>query len=289
MASRHVSRISVLQALFSADVYDDLSLKAVEQMYERNTLSLPRADENEPFTRELIKGVVAKRNEIDAVIQKAAPQWPIQNIAPVDRNVLRIGLYELLFSKNEEVPPKVALNEAIELAKTFGGSSSGRFINGVLGAVYRDIGSPRKDEAIKEKDAREFLAGVVVVASDAQTAYVALVRDPFNRWTLPKTRYEEGELSDAAALRAAAEELGLTLLTLKAPLREHEYTAHEPDKGTMIRRVGYFLALSDKLPLKPQKGQEITEAKWFSVDELDGLELYDDLRPIIQSGIVAAV
>ena len=288
MASRHVSRISVLQALFTADMYNDLSLGTVQKILTKNTTSIPKTDEDAPFTESLLKGIIGKREEIDAVIEKAAPQWPIEKIASVDRNVLRIGLYELLFGKRDAVPPKVALNEAIELAKTFGGDSSGRFVNGVLGAVYRDIGSPQKEEATKEKDHREYLAGVVVCAKENDTLYVALVRDPFEVWTLPKTKYEHGELSDAAALRAAQEELGLKKLTLKAPLREHEYEAHEPGVGKVKRRVGYFLALSEKTPLTVGKGEEVQEARWFSIEELQTLELYEDLRATIQSGIVAA-
>jgi len=85
-------------------------------------------------------------SQIDQIIEKSAPEWPLDQIAIVDRNVLRIGLFELLFGNREEVPPKVAINEAIELAKTFGGESSGRFVNGVLGTVYREIGEPQKEE-----------------------------------------------------------------------------------------------------------------------------------------------
>ena len=85
--------------------------------------------------------------ELNKIIEKAAPQWPIEQIAVVDRNVLRLGLYELLFGNRDEVPPKVAINEAIELAKSFGGESSGKFVNGVLGTVYREIGEPGKDDA----------------------------------------------------------------------------------------------------------------------------------------------
>ena len=84
--------------------------------------------------------------KLDKIIEKSAPEWPLDQITIVDRNVLRIGLYELLFADRKEVPPKVAINEAIELAKSFGGESSSKFINGVLGTVYREIGEPGKDE-----------------------------------------------------------------------------------------------------------------------------------------------
>jgi N utilization substance protein B len=98
---------------------------------------------------------VARLPEIDKIIEKVAPQWPIDQIAMVDRAVLRLGIYELLFGNREEVPPKVAINEAIELAKTFGGDTSGKFVNGVLGTIYREIGEPGKDDAPSKKSDKE--------------------------------------------------------------------------------------------------------------------------------------
>ena len=91
------------------------------------------------FVLDLASGVQKHIRDIDKIIEKAAPEWPISQIPLVDRNVLRIGLYELLFSNKEEVPPKVAINEAIELAKTFSGQTSGKFVNGVLGTVFKQL------------------------------------------------------------------------------------------------------------------------------------------------------
>jgi N utilization substance protein B len=107
---------------------------------------------DDDFIKTLATGVASKRKELDKIIEKAAPDWPLDKIANVDRNVLRIGLYELLFSDRSQVPAKVAINEAIELAKTYGGGTSGKFINGVLGAVYKELGEPGKDEESKRKN-----------------------------------------------------------------------------------------------------------------------------------------
>ena len=92
-----------------------------------------------------------KRDKIDTIIAKAAPEWPIGQIAMVDRNILRLGLYELIFGDYDAVPPKVAINEAIELAKSFGGEASGRFVNGVLGTVYREMGEPGKEHPPRQE------------------------------------------------------------------------------------------------------------------------------------------
>ena len=124
-------------------------------------------------------------------------------IAPVDRNVLRLGLYELLFADRDKVPAKVAINEAIELAKSFGGENSGRFVNGVLGAVYKELGEPGKDEVSKKKKQvpyeempHERLVGAVVYRAARRRVYLALVHDIFGHWTLSK-----GKIGDPGGRR----------------------------------------------------------------------------------------
>lgn len=127
-------------------------MEELPEITERNIKEFASGLEETDFIHQLIDGAIKHINEIDKIIEKAAPQWPLSQVAVVDRNVLRLGLYELLFGKREEVPPKVAINEAIELAKSFGGESSGKFVNGVLGTVYREIGEPGKDDAPPAKD-----------------------------------------------------------------------------------------------------------------------------------------
>ncbi len=111
----------------------------LEKTVEKNIQEFGPGLEDQSFAWQLVTGVVQHLPEIDKIIEKAAPEWPIDQINIVDRNVLRIGLYELLYEDKTAVPPKVAINEAIELAKNFGGESSGKFINGVLGTVYKEL------------------------------------------------------------------------------------------------------------------------------------------------------
>lgn len=154
MASRHLSRSVAMQSLYEWD-FKGRKDKELPEILERNIKEFAAGVEDPSFINDLVKGVIEHITELDKIIEKAAPQWPLEQIAIVDRNVLRLGLYELLFGKREEVPPKVAINEAIELAKSFGGDSSGKFVNGVLGTVYREIGEPGKDDAPPAKDKRE--------------------------------------------------------------------------------------------------------------------------------------
>lgn len=134
-----------MQSLYEWD-FSGCDNKKLKEIIERNIKEFGPGMDDVKFIWQLINGVVEKKEQIDSIISKSAPQWPIAQITIVDRNVLRLGLYELLFGSREEVPPKVAINESIELAKTFGGESSGKFINGVLGTVYREIGEPGKEE-----------------------------------------------------------------------------------------------------------------------------------------------
>ena len=138
MASRHLSRSIVMQSLYEWDFYGKKE-GSLKMIIERNIGDFGPGLEDLNFVRGLADGVIKHLKEIDKIIEKAAPEWPIAQIPIIDRNVLRIGLYELLYSNKEEVPPKVAINEAIELAKTFSGQTSGKFVNGVLGTVYKQL------------------------------------------------------------------------------------------------------------------------------------------------------
>jgi len=127
-----------MQSLYEWD-FSGRKPEALRKIVEKNIKEFGPGLDDETFVWQLITGVVERLSQIDKIIEKAAPEWPIEQITIVDRNVLRIGLYELLYENKEEVPQKVAINEAIELAKTFGGESSGKFINGVLGTVYKEV------------------------------------------------------------------------------------------------------------------------------------------------------
>ena len=153
MASRHLARSIAMQSLYEWDFYAQKNKDELQKIVERNLKEFgPGLEEiNQTFVKNLAKGVLEHLQKLDRIIEKAAPEWPINQINLTDRNVLRLGLFELLYSNKEEVPPKVAINEAIELAKNFSGESSGKFINGVLGTVYRELGlEEQESKKIKE-------------------------------------------------------------------------------------------------------------------------------------------
>ena len=292
MANRHLSRSIAMQSLFEWDFYGNTKETNLDAIIERNTKEFATGMHRDPFLENLMRGIVARRQELDNIMTKAAHEWPIGQIAPIDRNVLRIGLYELLFGDRKEVPPKVAINEAIELAKTFGGDSSGRFINGVLGTVYRELGEPGKDENTKKystldlnKLPKEELGGAVVFRKDNGKAVLALVHDVFGYWTLSKGHLEKGENIETGTLREVREELGLIKPKIIDKIGENEYIAADPETGPTRRHVTYFLIEANDTKLKLESSGGLDDARWFEIEDLAGLKIYEDIRPLLEKAI----
>jgi N utilization substance protein B len=294
MANRHLSRSIVMQTLFEGDLRN-LEARELQESLARNAAEFaPGADDNE-FIEGLLDGVVKKKKIIDEIIEKAAPEWPIDKIAAVDRNVLRIGLYELLFSDHNEVPPKVAINEAIELAKSFGGENSGRFVNGVLGAIYKEMGEPGKDQVSKRKqnddvDLEELpvdqKAGAVVYSIDNDgTIRLAMVHDVFGYWTLSKGGGDEGETPEQTVVREIKEEMSLDI-AVEAKLGENEYIANHPERGKVRKQVQYYLGRSEYTPVQlEQDSGGLDDVRWFELDEIARLTMYDDITQMITKAI----
>ena len=286
MANRHLSRSVVLQSLFEWDFRNASGGYAQESLL-RNTAEFAPAAGDSAFMTDLLKGVIERHSDLDLVIEKAAPEWPLARIAPVDRNVLRLGLYELLFADRDKVPAKVAINEAIELAKSFGGENSGRFVNGVLGAVYKELGEPGKDETSKKKKTvpyeqmpLERLGGAIVYAKQHGELYLALVHDIFGHWTLSKGRIEEDEDVEQATVREIKEEMNLDI-TIKHKVGENEYIASDPEVGKKRKQVTYFLAESSFSEITLKQTGGLDDARWFKLHDALELNFYDDVLPIV--------
>ncbi len=295
MANRHLSRSIVLQALFEWDL-NAVDKKNVIDILDRNIEEFSQNNSDRPFMEKLLNGVLGKQPELDLVIGKAAPEWPIERISPVDRNILRLGLFELLFSERSEVPAKVAINEAIELAKQFGGENSSRFVNGVLGAVYKEIGEPGKEEQSKHKKRDipfdqmkiERLSGAVVYAEENDVMYFALVHDIFGHWTLSKSKVSDSETVEQGAVRALKDEIGLPV-EIEAELGNNEYIATQPENGKVRKQVHYFLARAPYQDLVLAKKGGLDDARWFKVSEILALNFYEDILPIVTKAITMLV
>lgn len=275
------------------DGVDKKKPKDIDEALARNIAEFAPGIGDSSFINTLLKNILKKRKDIDTIIKKAAPEWPIDKISITDRNILRIGLYELLFSERNEVPAKVAINEAIELAKQFGGESSGKFVNGVLGAVYKELGEPGKDDVSKKKKFEdvpyekmpiEKLGGAIVYARDKDDIYMALVHDVFGHWTLAKGHIEKGESDEEGTMRKAKEELGIDIV-IKEKLGENEYIANDPEVGKKRKQVVYFLGEAKFKELKLGSSGGLDDAKWFKLADILELNFYDDILPIVTKAV----
>lgn len=141
MANRHLARTVAMQSLFEWDFNN--RTENLAEIVETNLVQFAPGLQETDFSRVLASGVADNMEALDKIIVETAPEWPIDQITVVDRSVLRLGIYELLFLK--DVPPKVAINEAVEIAKAFGGENSGKFVNGVLGTLYKNKIEPEVD------------------------------------------------------------------------------------------------------------------------------------------------
>ncbi|MBU2633526.1 transcription antitermination factor NusB [Patescibacteria group bacterium] len=288
MANRHLSRSIAMQVLFEWDFNNRKGLD-VDDVMKRNLREFAPGLEDGEFVEKLVRGVLSEIRKLDSVIEKTAPEWPIEQIAIIDRNVLRIGLYELIFGNNKEVPPKVAINESIELAKTFGGETSGKFVNGVLGTVYKEMGEPGKDDFSKAQNKnKEFptekLGGAVVYKEEEGKILFALVHDVFGYWTLSKGHIEKDEDEKCGVVREIKEELGLDVI-VEQKLGSNEYIASHPEKGQIKKSVVYFLVKTDEKKLKLGDSGGLDDARWFNEEELMDAKIYDDLKPIIAKAV----
>ena len=202
------------------------------------------------------------------------------------------------------MPPKVAINEAIELAKTFGGENSSKFVNGVLGAVYKEIGEPGKDQKSKinknkksgepidiSKLQVETLGGALVYAkrpirseNGSNEVLFAFVHDVFGYWTLSKGKVEMNENIKEGTKRAIKKEIGLDIV-IEEKLGENEYVATHPEKGKSLKKVAYFLGRSEYKELKLEKSGGLDGARWFSLSAIPELRIYNDIIPLIEKAI----
>lgn len=298
MANRHLARSVVLQTLFEWDFNGkEFPENSNEELtLNRNIEEFAPGLKDISFTMGLFDMVMKKYPVIDEIIEKAAPDWPMDKIAIVDRNVLRIGLAELLFGDRAEVPPKVAINEAIELAKTFGGEKSGKFVNGVLGAVYKELGEPDRDQAGRkrgntasvevdpDKLPKEQKAGGVIISEKDGESFVGLVHDVFGYWTLAKGGVEKGETSEEGAIREIKEKTGLDGKIIKL-LGENEYVAFHPEKGKLLKQVSYYLVEAPWQEMSLKSSGGLDDAKWFRLSELENINTYDDILPLLAQAI----
>ncbi|MFH1146008.1 MAG: transcription antitermination factor NusB [bacterium] len=284
MSNRHLSRTLALQTLFEWDFNQGKTPWADAITHARGSFAPDFDDQG--FTEGLVKGVVDKQEELNGYIVKYAPAWPLDKITVVDRNVLRLGIYELKYSI---LPPKVSINEAIELAKAYGGPSSGKFINGVLGSVFKELEAEGvftgRERMINSIPVSQTSAGGVVFRIDGNKAFVALIQDGIKRWTFPKGHVEDGENLEVAAKREIEEELGLKDLKIIDQVGDIILTVNEPGKDPARKRVYYFAMTTEDKGLEVNLVPGVSGGQWYDITEAEDILGYDKAKEIFKAGV----
>ncbi|MCX6786195.1 MAG: transcription antitermination factor NusB [Candidatus Komeilibacteria bacterium] len=281
MSNRHLARTLVLQSLFEWDFNG--CQENIAELLEHNKQEFAPDFNDADFSANLLNSIVAKVKEIDGLVKKYAPEWPLNQITVIDRNVLRIGIFELKFS--HDIPPKVAINEAIELAKTYGGESSGKFVNGVLGSVFKDMQEIGEKKEFENEATREYSAGGVVFRKTNKGYLFALVLDAYGKWTFPKGHIETAEDQETSALREIEEETGLDQLTSRGYLGSIDIKVNEPNKRPFPKTVHYYLVETLAENLTITKEPEVKDAKWVTEDEALNLISYENAGEIFKAAL----
>lgn len=154
MPNRHLSRIIIMQTLYEWDFKNDK--KNLDDILERNIKNFIEDCDRE-YIEKTYNGIIKNIKKIDSTIEKSAPEWPLDQIAVIDKTILRLSVYELLY--NCEIPPKVVINEAVELAKSYGSESSSKFVNGVLGTLFKE--DSRYEKEGKKEEEKENLIDLI--------------------------------------------------------------------------------------------------------------------------------
>ncbi len=274
MSNRHLARTLALQTLFQWDFNNQK--ENIDDVLKYNFKEFAIDFDDDGFSKELVTGVVKNITAINKLIVKFAPEWPLDQITNSDRNCLRIGIYELKY--DQTIPPKVAINEAIELAKTYGGESSGKFINGVLGSIFKEMELKGEKQDMDELIKKETSAGGVVYHKDGDEYKIALIFSAHDKWALPKGHKDNDEEDKDTVAREVSEETGLMNLTVRDYLSETEVKIKRPKETTVLKTIKFYLVESKDDKIVVPQIAELKDVKWFSPKEAYAKTDYDNVR-----------
>lgn len=241
------------------------------------------------FSKELVLGVVKNLKQIDEYIEKFAKNWSVEKTAIVDKNILRIAVFELLLSNNE-MPGRVVINEAIEIAKKYGHKKSYLFVSGLLGTLYEKMNLKEKDDmlnSLPKKTTEKKKVGALCYFYKNEKLRFLLVHNIFGKWTLPKGSVEEDFDNINDALNSV---LG-NKLNIKGQTGEmigkNEYSSVKDTRNIVKKDIVYFVfevTNPDEVKVN-RKSEGLNNVKWFSEDNLEKVETYDDLKELIGKGV----
>ncbi len=286
----------MLQLLYAREVRDtekkdDAFLRRELDYLIHSFIPVP-LDEDE--RTQILKELSEVENEeikLDNIIDELSKDWSIQRISLVDKNILRISLYELLSGK-EELSERIIINEAVELAKKFGGQKSYRFVNGILGEAHRlfNGGEESKkatfDIPYEKMEIDRKVAAVVYSIDEQRNVRIGMVHDIFGYWTLSKGSVDENLREEESLTKKVKEETDWDIEVIEK-LGESEYIAYPPDRGPVRKQVSYYLAKAPyRLPQLGRTTKGLDDVAWFSLDDILDLNLYDDVSKMLVKAIM---
>ena len=277
---RRNSRVISLQTLYLFEITNIEHENNLDEILNTvQKLSEPELNIDIVFTKKIITGVLKNKDKIDELITNVSENWSLDKIALVDRIIMSIAVYEMLIDGTSEVPEIVALNEAIEISKTFSTQQSIKFVNGILGKIYKEIGEPNKErpKSVVKKSG----GGLIIFNGESgEEPEVLLVMDKFNKWTLPKGGIEVKENEVSESIRVIKKKLDLDV-EVEKEIGRNSYISHHPVEGKIKKEVIYFLMYSDSQSVKISKDYTgITKFGWFKIHETENLPMYKDMKEL---------
>ncbi len=273
---RNETRIAVVQVLYYADISNSLdSLDFLFEKYNYIKNELHDVDIDDSYAKKVIEGIVSKRNEIDELMNKVATEWPVEKMDILDRNILRLGVFEVLFNKTLETPPKVAVNEAIEVSKKLSGIKSSKFINGILGTILSNIDIKKQEEVGRK--VKKYVSVFVYKVLDEKPLFL-LIRDIWNKWTIPKGEILPSDTIYPSAFKIMKEKFEIEVKP-EEEFGENTFIAHPPE-GVVRKEVLYVLAKTEDKEVGKYDEEKYKDVSWFSLEEMKELKLYKDLKKI---------
>ena len=289
MSRRHQSRELILKTLYNLDVLDDLKPYTdinyvIDTMNKIRVIDSVDSKDDLDYSKKILSAIIDRINTINDILTKAAPEWPLDKINIIDRNILRIGIYEIIFANDEGTPPKVAINEAIELAKEYSGQKSFSFVNGVMGTIYKEIFNNKELEQNQQKENKKEISFIECVpySLDKNMLYLGFILDKNKKWCFPKSEEDKNK---------NIEENILNILNNKFDVIEriNEYTKLTNKSITLSKREGekikenttfYLIKMDYKIINSPNTDKSIS-AKWIKSNEIEKLNKQNDIEDII--------
>jgi N utilization substance protein B len=303
MSLRHISRVIVFQTIYCLDSKDCLDLDIENAKTEMSKilelLDISEKDLDHEYAVTLIKNILDRRITIDEILQRAAPDWPLYKIHSVDRNILRLSICELLFSPHTEVPMKVAINESIEIAKEYGSENSGKFVNGVLGHIYREICDVHdiQSQQVMQQEIKndtsyivKHMIGVLLYKTENGQKYFGCIYDIFRHWGACKSEINPEQDLNQNIIRIIKKEFGNieeSQINNVETIGTIDFVTNDKDKKLKVKKqVQYYLVDVDAVIADHISSNGVSKSDWLRIDDkLLELRFYPDFKNILDKAI----